>query len=225
MVATPDLIELLAADAVPVRRLRPPLLRAGLWLAFALFIAGLVGVLHGVRPELGLLVEDTAFDLVETASLATAVLAAIAAFYLSLPDRSSWWLALPAPPFILWSSMIGYDCLTNWIGLSPDSSVLAVSAQCFAIAALTSLPLSLLLMAMLRHAAFVRPIEVTASGALAVGAFAATAISLLHGLDATAMILLWNLGTAVVFVLGGSVTGRWLRADTAHRASCVRAAP
>ena len=35
MITTPDLIEALAANATPVRRLRPPLARATLWLSFA----------------------------------------------------------------------------------------------------------------------------------------------------------------------------------------------
>ena len=49
----PDLIDALVERATPVRRLRPPLVRAGPWLAFASLILALLAIGHGVRADLG----------------------------------------------------------------------------------------------------------------------------------------------------------------------------
>jgi len=73
---------------------------------------------------------------------------------------------------------------------------------------LTSLPLSLAMLMMLRYAALLRPTVTSAMGSLAVAAITATALSLFHTLDATVMILMWNVGTAMVFVGLGSLFGR-----------------
>ncbi|QBY50571.1 DUF1109 family protein [Cupriavidus oxalaticus] len=48
------------------------------------------------------------------------------------------------------------------------------------------------------------------SAALAVAAMTAAVLSVIHPLDASAMILLWNLGVALVFVAGGGLIGRRL---------------
>ena len=51
MITTPELIDLLAQNATPVRRLRPPLARAALWLLLAAFLFALLAIAHGLRPE------------------------------------------------------------------------------------------------------------------------------------------------------------------------------
>ena len=128
---------------------------------------------------------------------------------LSLPDRSRFCLLLPAPALVLWLSTIGYQCLTNWVSLEPNGIRLGETARCFATLVLTSLPLSLAMLVMLRYAAPLRPMAVTLTGSLAVAAITATALSLFHDLDATLMILMWNLGTAALFVgMGGAFGGK-----------------
>jgi Negative regulator of sigma F len=47
-------------------------------------------------------------------------------------------------------------------------------------------------------------------GSLAVAAITATALSLFHAMDATVMILMWNVGPAVLFVGLGGLFGRRL---------------
>ncbi len=61
---------------------------------------------------------------------------------------------------------------------------------------------------MVRYAAPLRPRAVTMIGALSVAAITSTALSLFHDLDATMMILLWNLGTAALIVALGGALGR-----------------
>ena len=65
---------------------------------------------------------------------------------------------------------------------------------------LTSLPLSLVFLVMLRHAARLRPTMVAITGSLSVAAITATGLSVFHNLDATVMILIWNLGTSVLII-------------------------
>lgn len=200
MITTPDLIDALAANLTPVRRLRPPCLRAACWLSFAALILGLLAISQGLRPDLVRSLHDPAFLAGLAGALATGILAALAAFLLSLPDRSRLWLLLPAPALALWLSSLGYQCLTNWISVDPDGMHLGETARCFATLVFASVPLALALLVMLRHAAALRPVGVILAGGLAVAALTAAALSLFHELDASVMILLWNLGTALLLI-------------------------
>jgi hypothetical protein len=80
--------------------------------------------------------------------------------------------------------------------------------QAFATLVLVSLPPAAALVAMLRRTAWLHPTPVAISGGLAVGGVAATAMSLLHDLDATVMVLVWTLGATVLIVALGGLFGR-----------------
>jgi hypothetical protein len=216
MTTTPELIDALVACTTPVRRLRPPLLRVALWLVFAVFIMAILAVLHGLRSDLGERLQDHVFLIRLTAGFATGVLASIAAFMVSLPDRSRVWLIVPAPALLVWVSVISYGCLTDWVAVGPDGIRAGEAMRCFATLLMTSLPLAITLLVMLRYAALLRVGPVSLMGSMAIAGMAATALSLLHDLDASAMILLWNLGTAGLLVTLGSLFGRrlfWLAAS------------
>lgn len=208
MIKTPDLIASLAANATPVRRLRPPVFRAACWLLLAAVLLTLLAVSQGIRPDLVQRLRDPGFGASLAGSLLTGMLAAVAAFLLSLPDRSRLWLLLPVPALIVWLSNIGYQCLVDWIAIGPDGVGLGEAVRCFATLVLTSLPLSLAMLVMLRYAAPLRPTAVALTGSLSVAAITATALSLFHAIDATVMILMWNLGTAVLFVGLAGAFGR-----------------
>jgi hypothetical protein len=208
MIATPDLIESLAANMKPVRRLRPPVTRAACWLLLAALVVALLAVSQGIRPDLAQRLHDPAFAGGMAGAALTGVLAAIAAFLVSLPDRSRLWLILPAPAVAIWLSNVGYQCLTQWISMGPDGFSLGETTRCLATLVLTSLPLSLAMLVMLRYAAPLRPTAVTFMGSLSVAAITATALSLFHAGDATLMIIMFNIGTAAFFVGLGSLFGR-----------------
>jgi hypothetical protein len=195
---TPDLIDALVKSATPVRRLRPPGVRAALWLLMAATVLLLLAIAHGVRQDLPAKLHQEAFVAGMMFALATAILAAIAAFKLSLADTSRWWMLLPAPALVLWVSTIGYGCLTDWVSIGPDGVRMGEAVRCFATLLLSSVPLSLMMLMMLRHAAALRPTAVSVAGGLAVAAITSFALSLIHELDATIMILVWNLGTAAI---------------------------
>ena len=208
MIRTPDLIDALVETATPVRRLRPPIVRAALWLAFAVIVLGLIAVAHGVRPDFSDRVRQPLFVLGMLGALATSILAAVASFRISLPDSSRLWIVPPLPALAMWVSTIGYGCLTDWVSMDPAGIHMGEAVRCFATLLMTSVPLSIAMLIMLRYAALLRPLEVSIMGGLAVAAVTAFALSLFHDLDATVMILIWNLGVAVLIAALGSLFGR-----------------
>lgn len=218
MITTPDLINALAAGATPVRRLRPPLVRAAGWLTFAAVLVALLTVVHGLRTDLAEHLQQRVFVVGLLASLATGVLAAGASFLVSLPDRSRLWLLLPAPSLAVWLSTIGYECLTNWVSIGPDGVQIGETVRCFVTLVSTSLPLSLAMLVMLRYAALLRPTAAAVSGSLSIAAMTATALSLFHELDASVMILTWNVGIlALIVAVGGAVGPKMLASLSPRR--------
>lgn len=210
MTSTSDVIDSLVTDVKPVRRLRPPAVRALCWLMFAALMLALVAVGHGVRPDLMLKLSQPVFATSVVAALMTGVLAAMASFIASVPGQSRRWLLLPAPALAVWISTIGYACLTDWVSIGPDGMSLGETTRCFATLAVTGIPLSLAMLIMLRYAARLSPAPVAMMGSLAVAAMTAVALSLFHPLDATVMILIWNVGITVLFLTFSGLYGKRL---------------
>jgi len=210
VVTTPELIDTLCADAKPVRRLRPPLVRAAVWLLFAGFVLVALAVLLGTRPDLAERLRQPTFLGALAGALLTGVLAAVAAFYLSLPDRSRSWLLVPVPALLLWISTIGYGCLTDWVEIGPAGIEPGATLACFVTLVIASVPSSAVLLVMLRHTARLQPTLVARTGGRASAGLAAVALSLFHEIDASVMVLLWNLGAAALVVALAAVSGRSL---------------
>jgi hypothetical protein len=223
--ATRELIDTLVERATPVRRLRPPVVRAALWLAFAGLVLALIAVGHGVRADLMERLDEPKFVVSIGGALATGILATIAAFMISLPDRSRWWLVLPLPGLAMWITTIGYGCFADWVSPGPDGIRLGEEVRCLVLLVLTSVPLALALAAMLRYAALVRGGTVAMMGGLAVAAITASALSLFHSHDATVLILVWNLGTTAVITGLGSLFGQGMFRWMASRLLAFRPGP
>lgn len=211
---TDRLIEGLAAELHPVRRLRPPLVRALAWLGFAAAVVAAIVLWHGPRPDLVARFAHADVRLEWLGSTLTGILAAVATFHLSLPDRSARWALLPVPALALWLATLGYGCLLDWFAYGPDGLVPGVSLECLQSIVTTSIPLGLGLLLMVRHAGPVRPTLTATTGALAVAALAASGLSLYHHVDAAVMILVWHVGATALVVAVGHVAGppllRWI---------------
>jgi hypothetical protein len=178
------LISELAADLKPVRRLPAPSLRALLWLAVVVLVAiplAYFADLHGIAVRL-----TAAPDmwLAVTGSTLTAVLAAIAAFKLSLPDASRGWALLPLPAALLWVGASGFGCLRAWIVPESHVAVLTEARDCLIFILAFSVPLSVLLFAMLRRACPLQPGLTAVVAGLASAAAAATLLNFFHPFDA-----------------------------------------
>jgi hypothetical protein len=204
----PEVVDTLVSRASPVRRLRPPFQRALLWLALAAALLGLISIEHGVRGDLAERLRQPGFAAGLAAAVITGILSAIAAFTISIPDRSRWWLLLPVPSLLIWVSTVSYECFADWISIGPDGIHVGEAIGCFASLVLTSVPLGFALIMMLRYAALVRSGPVAMMGGLAVAAITSTGLSLFHDLNATMMILVWNLGTTVLITGLGTLFGR-----------------
>lgn len=97
----------------------------------------------------------------------------------------------------------GYGCLTNRVTIGPEGISFGETARCFATLVLVGTPLSLVMLVMLvmlRHAVRLSPGPVIVVGSLEVAAMVAVALSILHPLDATSMILPWNFGVAALYL-------------------------
>jgi hypothetical protein len=206
------MIRSLAADLKPVRPLPPPGLRALHWLAA---VAAVAIVLAAFSDRAAVAARLTAAPDMWLAALGaglTAVLATTAAFELSLPDRTPLWALLPLPAGLLWIAASGAGCLRSWLVPGTHAAVLDDSRDCIEFILAFSVPLSVLLMLMLRRAYPLRPGLTAATAGLASAAAAATLLNFFHPYDASATDLAVHV-TAVAIVIGANQAwgGRLLR--------------
>jgi hypothetical protein len=203
---TEEVLADLVADLRPVQRLAAPGWRAAGWLATAAAIVGAAVAWHGLRPDIGARLA-LPYEVGQwLASVATGVLAAVAAFLVALPDRSPRWALLPLPALAVWLASLGWGCFADLARMGPQALALGTSWSCLRFIIGVGLPLLGSMLWVLRHAASIRPVPVALLGGLAAAPLCSAGLSLFHHLDAALMILLWHGGAiALVTGLGGAV--------------------
>jgi hypothetical protein len=208
---TNELITRLTADLKPVRPLRPPWARAGLWLGLALpCVAALVW--GKLNVDASLVMSDARFMVEEAATLATALTAAIAAFASAIPGFDRRILLLPLPSLSLWLASVGHGCLQDWIRLGADGLAIRPDWDCLLLATMIGVVPAAAMITMLRAAPPLRPRSTLALAALAVASLANFGLQFAHVHDASIMVLTWHLGAAAVFsALVGSLGEHILR--------------
>lgn len=184
---TERLIERLVADAQPVRCLRPPALRAALWLLAVGAIAGVAILLFSDLSVFAGRARDEKLVLEMIGALLAGIAAVVAAFHLSLPDRPVAWALLPIPPFALWVASSGYSCYRNWIRFGVTGWEWGESAACFRFILAVSLPLGISLLILLRRALPLAPVRVATIAGLGVAGLAAFLLQFFHPFDVTFM--------------------------------------
>jgi hypothetical protein len=211
--STDQLIERLVATADPVRRLRPPLLRATLWLlavaaaaAVALPFFANIHVLAGKMAAPQFLVELIA-------TLLTGIIAVIAAFHLSLPDRSPLWALAPLPTLGLWLASSGYNCYREWIAVGTDGWRLGETSDCFVTILGFSVPIGLALFLVLRRARPIAPLPVAVIGGLGVASLSAFLLQFNHPIDASFLDLGSHAAAVGVVVLASSALAKFRRRE------------
>jgi hypothetical protein len=208
MRSTEDLIASLSTGLTPVRRLKPPLLRALGWILLATAVIAILVLLRGFRGDIASRLEDPAYLIQVAGAWLTGAAATLAAFEVSLPDRKRGWLLLPLPFAALWLSGFAFGCLGDWIAIPAGAPVMHDSVRCLETLILASLPLGLVLWMMLRRA---RPLRAGATawvGALAVAGFADTAHLLIHVVQASSLVLVINLVPVTIILVIGGLLGR-----------------
>ena len=203
MSQTDELIQILAAQLSPVRRMAPPGHRAFVWLAATLGLMALIILRFArfdmVMQRMGIM----RVALESVGSALTAVTAIVAAFELSVPGHSRRWLWLPVAPLLLWLGASGAGCLQNGLGLHAPYA--GHTPDCFVFIAAVSLPLAIALFWMLRHARPIAPLPVAILGALGVAALSATVLAFFHPFDITWLDLTAHLGAVAVVIAMATV--------------------
>jgi len=207
MAATEQLIDALSKGLQPVQPLRKPWLRAGLWSAFATLAIAVVAAIGGSRADLAHALQEASFLAPLAGSWLTGVTAAVAAFQVSLPDRSRRWLLLPVVPILLWGTGFAVNCFTNPGDILGSLALLPESA-CLATIVVTSAALIAVLLPMLRRVKTLRPRLTAWLGCLAVAGFADAAHLLVHTEQDSLLALTVNLVPALVLVVLGGLAGR-----------------
>ncbi len=208
MEATERLIERLAADAKPVRRLAPPLHRAMAWL-LAVGVASAVAI--GAFANLDLCAErlsDPRCALEVAATLLTGIAAVIAAYHLCLPDRPVGWALLPLPFVGLWLASSSYGCWAHWTSAGSVGGEWGESAHCFVFILGASVPLGVTLFLLLYRAVPLAPLRVALMGGLGVAGIAAFLLQFFHPFDVTFLDLGVHLAAITLVIFAASITAR-----------------
>lgn len=210
---TETLIQRLADDGTPVRRLAAPATRALVWLGIALPFIAATAVWHGFDRDVAALLKEPRFLAEQCAALATAIAAAMAAFAVSTPGMPRLYRLAPLPPLGLWLFTLGAACADGiaesgaaWFGLGIDFGCLPAMA----IAGIVPAAAMLL---MLRRALPLAPRLTLFYAALAPAATVAFALQFFHHADVTPTALVWHFGlawlAAPLLALFGRTVIRW----------------
>jgi hypothetical protein len=177
-----DLINVLAADARPVRPLASPWKRAASMLGLLALGAGLALPFLGDWSQLRGRYEGREIMLVLelSAMAATAVLAIIGAFFLSVPGRPTWWRLVPIPPFLLWLLLSGAGCYSELVRTGPSGWEIGHSINCLIFILAVSLLVGAPLIWRLSQALPIDPVPVALLGGLGTAAAAAFMLQFFH---------------------------------------------
>jgi hypothetical protein len=185
--STERLIGELVQELRPVRRIASPWWRAGLFVALVALAAAVLAAradLPAVAARLG-----SAPDmwLAVVGSVATTVLAAVAACMASVPGRSRRWALLPLPAVALWLGASGLGCLRGTaLAVLHKATMADAMHDCMPFILRTSVLLAVPMAALLWWARPLRPGLVSILGGLAVAAGSASLLWLFHPFDASA---------------------------------------
>lgn len=202
------LIGALAGDLKPVRPLRGFARRAGAWIGLVGGLAAFLALFVGLPGmDGGRIMAAPDIWLAMTGTMLTAVLGAIAAFQLALPDRQPWWALLPLPGLGLWLGASGWGCLRGVVEMGAYQQLLGEAKVCLMIILAVSVPLSVALILMLRRGFSLRPnLTALTAGTAAAGA-AVTLLNFLHPHDPTVIgVTVHGIGIAIV-VLANRIMG------------------
>ncbi|MFC5740634.1 NrsF family protein [Dyella tabacisoli] len=202
-----SLINTLGAELVPVRRLPPPWRRTLGWLLVVSAIAAVLLVRYGVAGMQQRWAATPDLAWAGIGALITMMSAAWAAFALGVPGRSSVWAWLPLPGALLWLGASGMGCLRKWIAPGTHAADMHGAGDCLWFIIGFSVPLSALLIWLLRRAFPLRPVLTAVLIGLASAAASASLLEICHSFDATATDLLMHAVAVTLVIAANAVMG------------------
>ncbi|WP_426700307.1 NrsF family protein [Rhodanobacter sp. Col0626] len=205
------LIDRLGTELVPVRRLLPPWLRTVGWLLAVAAIGAVLLMHYGAG---GMMQRwDATPDLAWAGigAVITTISAAWAALALGVPGRRTVWAWLPLPGALLWIGASGLGCLRDWVAPGTEIAAAHQSADCLVFIISFSIPLSALLIVLLRRACPLRPTLTAVLIGLASAAASASLLEICHAFDSAATDLLTHaLAVGAVVAVNAAMGGRLL---------------
>jgi hypothetical protein len=207
MIPNDRLIRVLAADLSAVRRTASPLLLLLVWLVLVAAIAIVLAEIYDLEPLLRRF--SNSIDLCATAvgSMLTAVLAGIAAFELSLPDRKPGWALVPVPAAIFWIGASTIGCLRPSADGIPVT--LGGTDNCLLFILVAATPLSIFFIFLLRSSYTLHQNLTSIICGLACAAAAATLLNFIHAHDATAPDMAVHAFAVCAVILANRLFGSW----------------
>jgi hypothetical protein len=209
-VKTDELIERLAAEGTPVRRLPDPSRRAMWWTAAAL-VATTLGVLYfGVRRDMAQAWYTTLLPVRLAQLAATWWMAVTTAFRLAVPGRevrawARWWPLVALGALVsLSAAEVLTGAVTGSMG-SPLRSWMCVRKVAF----VGTIP-AMLAVVLIHRAAPLEPRWTALLGVLAAGAAGALTSEIACPIHAPIHIFLWHVVPVVAFAIVGGVIGTFL---------------
>lgn len=205
---TENLIDALTNDLTPVRRMLSPGRTTLLWLAITVPTLALVTLIMGPRSDLASLWLRPGFALDEALALFTAIVSAYAAFCAGRPDQPGWKLALPVGMMLVWLGVLGRQCLLLSTSSQGGALRLYTDIACIPAIVVGGIVPAVAMVFMLRRSPMFRTTHACLCGAMAAAAAAEFSLRLFHGADSFATLLVWQMGSVVLFTLSGSAIGR-----------------
>lgn len=200
---TEELITSMAQDLRRVEPLPSPARQLVSWLGVTIPVLAVITLIMGPRPDLPGKFGEAEFLLSESLGIVTALVSAYAAFCAGRPDQPGWKLWVPMLAMFIWFGDLGRQCAV--LGLQSTGGVprLQLDPMCVpAIAIAGMIPAAFIVMLLRRSATFRRD-HACLCGALAAGAAADVALRLFHGSVNITTLLLWQMGSVMLFTAFG----------------------
>jgi hypothetical protein len=209
---TETLIQSLGAELKPVRRLPAPWLRTIGWMLVVAAIAATLLMHYGASHMIHRWIAAPDIAIAGAGAVITAVCAAWAAFTLGVPGRSWRWSLLPLPGLLLWVGASGLGCVEDWLGPSAHIAKFNEASDCLIFIISFSVPLSALLIWLLRRACPLRPVLAAVMIGLASAAASAALLEICHAFAVAATDLLTHaMAVAIVVLVNALMGGRLLQ--------------
>lgn len=204
---TEELIEDLAREVEPVRRLRHPWLRATLWLAGTTVYLWAVVLTMSPPGQLVVGFADLRFTLEQLAAVLIGLTAAAAAFSTVVPGRNSRVLLAPIAAGGLWLAIVVIGCAQDVLRYGTSSIALETDWPCVTAMLMGGVPPAIALVLMLRHGAPLAPRITVALAGLSAAALANVAACLVRVHDSSMTVLLWHGTTLLLLCVTAGVLG------------------
>lgn len=215
-----DLISSLTQDLRAVRPLPSPARLLAYWLGVTVPALAAITLIMGPRPDLAEKFGETGFVLSQGLGVVTAVLSAYAAFCAGRPDQPGWKLWVPMLAMLVWLGDLGRQCVILSLQNSEGMLHLQLDPLCVPAISIAGLIPAGCIVILLRRSATFRRDHACLCGALAAAAGAEVALRLFHGSVNITTLLLWQMGSVMLFTaIGWFISSAILRhvARARHR--------